>query len=157
MTTKTTRPPLPNRDLGAEISFLTRALKAPTMREAVPRLAERARAKSWTHEEFLVACFQREVSARGSHGGEGLIRAARFTQIVGGVRLRPCPRAQTRSDRPSWNGERHDDYYALVEANRHPTSSSRSGSWSCNPARRSSPARCPRCLSPLAPGPRSLC
>jgi DNA replication protein DnaC len=67
-----------NRDLRAEISFLTRALKAPTLREAVGRLAERARAESWTHEEFLVACLQREVSARESHGGEGRIRAARF-------------------------------------------------------------------------------
>ena len=67
-----------NRDLMAEVSFLTRALKAPTLREAVPRLAERARAESWTHEEFLVACLQREVSARESHGGEGRVRAARF-------------------------------------------------------------------------------
>src|SRR5881227_1285359 len=66
------------RDLSSEVSFLTRALKAPTLREAVPRLAERARAESWTHEEFLVACLQREVSARDAHGGEGRIRAARF-------------------------------------------------------------------------------
>jgi hypothetical protein len=29
-------------------------------------------------KEFLVACLQREVSARESHGGEGRIRAARF-------------------------------------------------------------------------------
>ena len=53
-------------------------MKAPTLRESVDRLAERARAESWTHEEFLVACLQREVSARESHGGEGRIRAARF-------------------------------------------------------------------------------
>jgi DNA replication protein DnaC len=66
------------RDVTAEIAFLTRALKAPTLREAVPRLAERARDGSWTHEEFLAACLQREVSARESHGGEGRIRAARF-------------------------------------------------------------------------------
>ena len=66
------------RDLTGEVAFLTRALKAPTLREAVPRLAERARAESWSHEEFLVACLQREVSARESHGGEGRIRAARF-------------------------------------------------------------------------------
>src|ERR1700756_880667 len=79
MTTRTKTPTTSsNRDLTAEISFLTRALKAPTMREAVPRLAERARTESWTHEEFLVACLQREVSARESHGGEGRIRAARF-------------------------------------------------------------------------------
>src|ERR671912_2710137 len=65
-------------DVAAEIAFLTRALKAPTLRESVGRLAQRARAESWTHEEFLVACLQREVSARDSHGGEGRIRAARF-------------------------------------------------------------------------------
>ena len=67
-----------DRDLAAEIAFLTRALKAPTLRESAGRLAERARADSWSHEEFLVACLQREVSARESHGGEGRIRAARF-------------------------------------------------------------------------------
>ncbi len=67
-----------SRDFTFEVAFLTRALKAPTLREAVPRLVERARAESWTHEEFLVACLQREVSARESHGGEGRIRAARF-------------------------------------------------------------------------------
>jgi DNA replication protein DnaC len=66
------------RDVAAEVAYLTRALKAPTLRESVSRLAERARAESWTHEEFLVACLQREVSARESHGGEGRIRAARF-------------------------------------------------------------------------------
>lgn len=82
MTTKTTARTAAsssnNRDLSSEIGFLTRALKAPTMRDAVGRLAERARAESWTHEEFLVACLQREVSARETHGGEGRIRAARF-------------------------------------------------------------------------------
>ena len=66
------------RDLASEVAFLTRALKAPTLRESVDRLAERARAESWSHEEFLVACLHREVSARESHGGEGRIRAARF-------------------------------------------------------------------------------
>lgn len=66
------------RDVTGELAFLTRALKAPTLRESVPRLAERARAESWSHEEFLTACLQREVSARESHGGEGRIRAARF-------------------------------------------------------------------------------
>jgi DNA replication protein DnaC len=68
----------PARDLAAEVAFLTRALKAPALRDSVPRLADRARAESWTHEEFLVACLQREVAARESHGGEGRIRAARF-------------------------------------------------------------------------------
>jgi DNA replication protein DnaC len=76
--TRITSKPAESRDLSSEIVFLTRALKAPTLRDAVDRLAERARTESWTHEQFLVACLQREVSARESHGGEGRIRAARF-------------------------------------------------------------------------------
>ena len=67
-----------SRDVEAELAFLTRALKAPSLRESIPRLGDRAREASWTHEEFLVACLQREVAARESHGGEGRIRAARF-------------------------------------------------------------------------------
>ena len=67
-----------SRDVTAELVYLTRALKAPTLREAVERLAERARSETWTYEEFLAACLQREVSARESHGGEGRIRSARF-------------------------------------------------------------------------------
>lgn len=66
------------KDLSAEVAYLTRALKAPTLRDAVERLADRARAEGWTHQEYLVACLQREVAARESHGGEGRIRAARF-------------------------------------------------------------------------------
>ena len=72
MATQTTR------DVAAEIAFLTRALKAPSLRAAVGRLAERARTEAWTHEEFLAACLQREVAARDAHGGEGRIKAARF-------------------------------------------------------------------------------
>ena len=66
------------RNVTAELAFLIRALKAPSLAAAVERLAERAQAGSWTHDEFLAACLQREVSARESHGGEGRIRAARF-------------------------------------------------------------------------------
>lgn len=66
------------RDTTSEIAYLARALKAPTLAAAVERLAERARAESWSHEEFLAACLQREVAARQTHGGEGRIRAARF-------------------------------------------------------------------------------
>jgi DNA replication protein DnaC len=73
-----TRTKAADRDLSSEIAYLTRALKAPSLREAAPRLAERARAESWSHEEFLVAVLEREVSARETHGGEGRIRAARL-------------------------------------------------------------------------------
>ena len=74
MAAKTT---IGSRDVTAELAYPTRALKAPTLREAIGRLAERARAETWSYEEFLAACLQREVSARESHGGEGRIRAAR--------------------------------------------------------------------------------
>ena len=66
------------RNVSGEITYLARALKAPSLAGAVERLAERARAEGWSHEEFLAACLQREVAARESHGGEGRIRAARF-------------------------------------------------------------------------------
>jgi DNA replication protein DnaC len=74
----TTKSMTANRDLASELMFLTRALKAPTLRDSAARLAERARAESWSHEEYLTACLQREVAARDAHGGEGRIRAARF-------------------------------------------------------------------------------
>src|SRR2546423_13892406 len=77
MATRTSTPKTA-RDLTGEIASLTGALKAPTLRDSVERMAERAVAESWSHLEFLVACLQREVSARESHGGEGRIRAARF-------------------------------------------------------------------------------
>src|SRR4029450_13822992 len=62
----------------ADLAYLCRALKAPSLGRAVERLAEGARAESWTHEEFLAACLEREVAARQSNGGELRIRAARF-------------------------------------------------------------------------------
>jgi hypothetical protein len=53
------------RSVAAELAFLTRALKAPSLAASVERLAERARAESWSHEEFLAACLQtRSVRTR---------------------------------------------------------------------------------------------
>jgi len=77
-TTIASPPPGNGRNLGAELAYLTRALKAPSLAAAIERLAERARAESWSYEEFLAACLQREVAAREAHGGEARIRAARF-------------------------------------------------------------------------------
>jgi DNA replication protein DnaC len=71
MATTTTRP-------AADLAYLCRALKAPSLARAVDRLAERARTDGWSHEEFLAACLEREVAARQSNGGELRIRAARF-------------------------------------------------------------------------------
>jgi DNA replication protein DnaC len=65
------------RDVSGETACLTRALKAPTLRQSAGRLAERARAESWSHEEYLAACLQREVAARR--------RARRRMQDSGGA------------------------------------------------------------------------
>ena len=62
----------------ADLAYLCRALKAPSLAASVERLAERARAETWTHEEFLAACLEREVAARQSNGGDIRTRAARF-------------------------------------------------------------------------------
>jgi DNA replication protein DnaC len=62
----------------ADLAYLCRALKAPSLAAAIERLAERARAEGWSYEEFLAACLEREVAARQDHGGETRIRQARF-------------------------------------------------------------------------------
>jgi IstB-like ATP binding protein len=57
---------------------LYRAPRAPSPARSAERLAERARAESWTHEELLAGCLEREVAARQSNGGELRIRTTRF-------------------------------------------------------------------------------
>jgi hypothetical protein len=54
----------------AELASLCRALKALHLAGAVGTLAEQARAESWTYEEFLSACLEREVAASQSNGEE---------------------------------------------------------------------------------------
>jgi DNA replication protein DnaC len=62
----------------ADLAYLCRALKAPSLAAAIERLGERARSESWSHEEFLAACLEREVAARQANGGEIRVRAAKF-------------------------------------------------------------------------------
>ena len=62
----------------ADLAYLCRALKAPSLAAAIERMGERARAEGWSHEEYLAACLEREVAARQSNGGEIRVRAARF-------------------------------------------------------------------------------
>ncbi len=62
----------------AELAHLFRALKAPAAARSLPKLAERARSESWSHERFLEAVLSTEVASRESHGGESRIKAARF-------------------------------------------------------------------------------
>jgi len=61
-----------------ELAYLCRELKAPSIIGSVGRLAELARSEAWSHEDFLAACLEKEVSARQSHGGENRVASARF-------------------------------------------------------------------------------
>ena len=61
-----------------QIRYLAAALKAPRITEAALRLAGQARDSGWTHEDYLAAVLEREVSARNASGAELRIRAAGF-------------------------------------------------------------------------------
>jgi DNA replication protein DnaC len=60
------------------IHYLAAALKAPRITEAAARLAAQARDAGWTHEDYLAAILEREVSARNASGAQLRIRAAGF-------------------------------------------------------------------------------
>jgi DNA replication protein DnaC len=64
-----------------QIHYLAAALKAPRITEAAQRLAEQARDASWTHEDYLAAVLEREVSARNASGARLRIKAAGFGAV----------------------------------------------------------------------------
>jgi DNA replication protein DnaC len=61
-----------------QLRYLAAALKAPRITEAAVRLAEQARDAGWTHEGYLAAVLEREVSARSVSGAQLRSRAAGF-------------------------------------------------------------------------------
>jgi len=61
-----------------QIAYLAAALKAPRIIEAATRLADQARDAGWTHEDYLAAVLEREVSARNASGADLRIKAAGF-------------------------------------------------------------------------------
>jgi len=61
-----------------QLHYLAAALKAPRITEAAGRLADQARDAGWTHEDYLAAVLEREVSARNASGAQLRIRAAGF-------------------------------------------------------------------------------
>jgi DNA replication protein DnaC len=65
-------------DAVKQIHYLAAALKAPRITEAAQRLADQARDAGWTHEDYLAAVLDREVSARNASGAEMRIRSAGF-------------------------------------------------------------------------------
>ena len=64
-----------------QITYLASALKAPRITEAAARLADQARDAGWTHEDYLAAVLEREVSARNASGARLRIRAAAFAAV----------------------------------------------------------------------------
>jgi len=68
-------------DAVKQITFLASALKAPRITEAAARLADQARDAGWTHEDYLAAVLEREVSARNASGAQLRIRAAGFGSV----------------------------------------------------------------------------
>lgn len=46
----------------ADMVYLCRALKAPSLAGAIDRLAERVPAHTWSQEEFLAACLERKAA-----------------------------------------------------------------------------------------------
>jgi DNA replication protein DnaC len=65
-------------DAAKQITYLAAALKAPRITESAARLAEQARDAGWTHEDYLAAVLEREVSARNASGAHLRIKAAGF-------------------------------------------------------------------------------
>lgn len=51
-------------NIAKQIAYLARALKAPRIRATATRLGDQARDAGWSHEEYLAAVLDREVSAR---------------------------------------------------------------------------------------------
>jgi DNA replication protein DnaC len=70
--------PPSSEDTMKQLRYLAAALKAPRITEAAARLAGQARDAGWTHEDYLAAVLEREVSARNASGAQLRIRAAGF-------------------------------------------------------------------------------
>lgn len=77
-------PPLasiPADGLPAQIAYLTRALKIPTISRCWEDLADQARDDNWSHEEYLAALLQRQLADRESAGTIMRIRTAHFPAV----------------------------------------------------------------------------
>src|SRR3954451_237001 len=61
-----------------QIHYLAAGLKAPRIVEAAQRLADQARDAGWTHEDYLAAVVEREVSARNASRAQLRTGAAGF-------------------------------------------------------------------------------
>lgn len=71
----------PPRDLSAQMAYLTRVIKAPTIAAVWADLADQAREESWSHEEYLAAVLARQVAAREANGTAIRTAAAHFPAV----------------------------------------------------------------------------
>ena len=80
-TVSTTKTAAASPEAIKQITYLASVLKAPRITEAAARLADQARDAGWTHEDYLAAVLEREVSARNASGAQLRIRAAGFGTV----------------------------------------------------------------------------
>jgi DNA replication protein DnaC len=94
-------------EVGKQIEYLARALKAPRIREAATRLGDQARDAGWSHEEYLAAVLDREVAARDASGARLRARAAGFgtTKTIEDFALTTSP-ASTATRSRTWRPAR---------------------------------------------------
>jgi DNA replication protein DnaC len=67
--------------ISARISYLTRALKMPTIGRTWEDIAIQARDLVWSHEEYLAAVLERQAADRESAGSMMRVRTAHFPAI----------------------------------------------------------------------------
>ena len=70
-----------SRDLTAQIAYLTRVVRAPTIAAVWADLADQARADGWSHEEYLAAVLARQVAAREANGTALRTAGAHFPAV----------------------------------------------------------------------------
>jgi DNA replication protein DnaC len=67
--------------LAAQLAYLTRVLRIPTVAACWEQLADQARDQNWSHEEYLAALLARQVADRESAGNTMRIRTAHFPAV----------------------------------------------------------------------------
>lgn len=71
----------PSEGVASLLHYLTRVLKTPTIGHCWEEIAGLARSENWSHEEYLAAVLQRQVSDREAKGTQMRIATAHFPQI----------------------------------------------------------------------------
>jgi DNA replication protein DnaC len=67
--------------LSAQLAYLTRVLKVPTVAACWEQLADQARDANWSHEEYLAALLGRQIADREAAGTTMRIRTAHFPSV----------------------------------------------------------------------------